>query len=355
MKNTIFLIHKPPPRHGTAVIGEMLEHYLKSDENYFLNLSLSSGYHDVGQLKIRKIINLLGVLLRFISILVRKKVDKIYMGMSINGGGFWRDLVFAILVKLLNKKLIIHVHTRVGSKMGLTRTTMMRWILRYAACIVPSQAVKSDLVSANLCLHPVVVLNGVEPVVKVKDSHMFSGAKTNVLYFSNFSFNKGIYVFLEIVSRLNINDNVHLMVFGSEFGVTSEMILSRAKDLGLSLSLEICAEPSEDEKRDMWSRADILIFPSLNEAFGLVCIEAMSAGVLVIASSEGGVVDIIKNYRNGLTFKPGDSESGYKCLELALRDKNLSRSLAKQGRKYYLDYFQASTFISNFTNEVNNI
>lgn len=44
-----------------------------------------------------------------------------------------------------------------------------------------------------------------------------------------------------------------------------------------------------------WKDADIFVFPTLNETFGLVAVEAMEYEIPVVASTEGGIQDIIDN------------------------------------------------------------
>jgi len=221
-------------------------------------------------------------------------------------------------------------------------------------CIVPSHSVKQDLIKHNICTNPSVVPNGIEPIAVRGKRLLSDDRKSHILYYSNFSINKGIYVFLEIISKLDCTENIHVMIFGSELGITLEMINMRAEKLGLTCTLEICSGPTEDQKKDMWSRADILIFPSLDEAFGLVCIEAMASGTLVIASQEGGITDVIKNGFNGLTFKTGEPGDGCQKLQLALTDRFSSQRLAEQGNRDYFDKFHVSKFILNLKKSINN-
>jgi glycogen(starch) synthase len=56
-----------------------------------------------------------------------------------------------------------------------------------------------------------------------------------------------------------------------------------------------------------YSSADLVVFPSWWEAFGLVCVEAMAAGALVLGSTEGGMREIIQDGKDGFLVKPGDS------------------------------------------------
>ncbi|MAS36529.1 MAG: glycosyl transferase family 1 [Anaerolineaceae bacterium] len=55
-----------------------------------------------------------------------------------------------------------------------------------------------------------------------------------------------------------------------------------------------------------YASGDIFVFPSALESFGLVVVEAMAAGLPVVASRVGGVMDMIDEGRTGYTFEPGD-------------------------------------------------
>lgn len=64
-----------------------------------------------------------------------------------------------------------------------------------------------------------------------------------------------------------------------------------------------------DRPRDALAKIDVLLLPSIGEGFGLVLIEAMAAGVPVIASAAGAIPEIIRHELNGLLVDVGPNEA----------------------------------------------
>jgi len=82
-------------------------------------------------------------------------------------------------------------------------------------------------------------------------------------------------------------------------------LLTRTKGLHLTESVEWLGE--QPSSTPLLQRSDCLVVASLNEPFSLAMLEALYAGVPVIAADSGGAVDLIEPGRNGWLFRSGDS------------------------------------------------
>ncbi len=81
------------------------------------------------------------------------------------------------------------------------------------------------------------------------------------------------------------------------------------------------------------SAADVYAFPSDIEPFGMAPVEAMAAGVPVVASQTGGLVEIVEGKKNGLLVPPHDPDAIAAAIARLARDEALRKSLSAAGRE----------------------
>jgi glycosyltransferase involved in cell wall biosynthesis len=82
--------------------------------------------------------------------------------------------------------------------------------------------------------------------------------------------------------------------------------------------------------------ADIYAWPSVNEAYGLALLEAVSYGLPAVVCDYGGVGQIIEHDYNGLVINPGD-RAGYACaLEAMISNPGLRKRYASNSNRKFL-------------------
>lgn len=78
---------------------------------------------------------------------------------------------------------------------------------------------------------------------------------------------------------------------------------------------------------------DLFLLPSLWEGFGVAIVEAMAAGVPVIATAVDGVKEIIISGRDGQLISPGDAQSLAEAIEDALFHREKYLEMARRGKE----------------------
>ena len=190
-----------------------------------------------------------------------------------------------------------------------------RAILRRARVVVaPSNALAAE-VRALGAGEVRVIPSGVEvpPFVRDEDEPPF------VLYAGRLSPEKGV---LELVEAAN---GIPLVVAGD--GPLRDRVHGARGFV-----------PHEELLR-LYERAAVVAVPSYREGFGVVCAEAMAHARPVVASSVGGLLDLVVDGETGIHVPPGDVGALRAALERLLADRDLRRRMGEAGRARVLERF----------------
>ena len=87
--------------------------------------------------------------------------------------------------------------------------------------------------------------------------------------------------------------------------------------------------------------ADVEIVPSNREAFGRVTIEAMFAGMPVIASDSGANPELVQHGRNGLLFQNGDKTDLAEKMSCFIENRESIEQMGKEAALFAMNSFTA--------------
>jgi len=95
-----------------------------------------------------------------------------------------------------------------------------------------------------------------------------------------------------------------------------------------------------NEAQELMQLCDCLILATTCETFGLVLAEAMRGNIAVIATNQGGPLEIIDDKKTGLLFERGNSGDLAMKIEM-LKDNEFKNVLAYNGTKKAKEYFDS--------------
>ena len=90
---------------------------------------------------------------------------------------------------------------------------------------------------------------------------------------------------------------------------------------------------SYPEVLDAYGAADVFVFPSISDAFGIPVIEAMSAGVPVVASRVGGIPELVEDGESGVLIEPDDPQLLAEALLELAQDAGRRAAMGAKGRE----------------------
>jgi len=139
----------------------------------------------------------------------------------------------------------------------------------------------------------------------------------------------------EVVHR-HPNSLLVLVGKGDEKGEEEIKLKEQVENLGLADNVRFLGWRSDVD--EIMGCFDIFVLPSLNEGMGRVLVEAMSAGLPIVASSVGGIPDLVKHEENGLLVPPADAGALERAISDLLSDKPRRKRMGETGKRMCRPY-----------------
>jgi glycosyltransferase involved in cell wall biosynthesis len=217
--------------------------------------------------------------------------------------------------------------------------TMTRLSARVAdAVIVPSEAVKGDVMRI-LGLPPerlFVIPEAAGPAFHPQDAVAIEAVRRRygleglfLLSVGSLEPGKNRERLLEAFARLRAGGLKHTLVVAGQRAWRYEGEEPLARRLGLADSVRFLGHVPQADLPALYSAADLFVFPSLYEGFGLPALEALACGTPVVASNVSAVPEVVGDA--ALQVSPLDVEAMADAMERLLRDDRLRSDLRERG------------------------
>lgn len=350
-KKLLYFVQLPPPIHGASLINQQVVSSKVINQLFhttIIELQLSKKLSSLGKLSFHKIGKFLLTCGLLVKTITQKDIEFVYMTINPTGGALYRDVVYVLLLKLFRKKIIYHLHGR-----GILENSY-RWhikeiyhfIFQNTHIITPSRSLsKSEFTHLHLkntYLH--IVENGI-PKIDIPDKNKNSST-LKCLFLGTLMESKGIYILIDAFDLAQkVQPSIHLNLVGSPI---NDNELSKIKNyiIQKKLSEKITLYPANysNEKYHHFVNADIFVYPTLNDCFPLVLLEAMQAGIPIIASDVGGIADIIENGKTGLIIKKQDTQAVFESIISLCSNKQRRDEMGNAARNKFLNQYTLTAF-----------
>ncbi len=249
-------------------------------------------------------------------------------------------LHFALPACLLTgTKLIYHEHglpeSRKGSIWSIAYRQLIQRVTHTAAI---TDAVRAEVIGSGVPAERVTTVhNGIDPGEGRAASEVSvtaaSRSSFSIVQIANFLDWKGQDTLLQALPRLRAKvPEARVTFYGKSKDLEYE---ARLREIIAALDLSECVEFGgfRDDLPDILPTYDCLVLASKAEPFGLVLLEAMRAGIPIVATNSGGAPEIVSNEENGLLFEPEDSDGLADALARIALDSAFSADLVKEGHR----------------------
>ena len=260
---------------------------------------------------------------------------------------------FLLMARFSRRPVVLHVHEiPLGKELAIFRALVM---FANRPVIFNSEASKKAFsLPARFETH--VVYNGFKDVGEPPRRGYESGKKLRILVIGRINRWKGQEVLVDACALLTpeVRQLVDVRIVGDVFEGLQELreaLVDRINQAGLTDIIRV--EPFEDDPRDSYLDADVVVVPSrLPEPFGRVAVEAMAYGCAVIASNHGGLTEIVVDGETGKLFTPGDSnELARYITEMVQSPADVAR-FARNGRARFVNTFTQDVIDRSFIDAI---
>lgn len=192
-----------------------------------------------------------------------------------------------------------------------TKVELFRRSIAYACRHADAIVVPSHSTAAALRRHFVptgrveVIHHGFTPRLLCDDIPRRDVREGAILFVGTIEPRKGVEVLVEAFERLNSGGASYELDIVGQVGWKAEGILGRISSSSYAGRIRVHGYVGDTELGELFNRASVFVYPSLEEGFGLPVLEAMALGVPVVTTSGSSMAEIADG--SALLAAPGDS------------------------------------------------
>ncbi|WP_170154465.1 glycosyltransferase family 4 protein [Mangrovibacterium diazotrophicum] len=287
------------------------------------------------------------------------KIDLVYFTCTRSKVGAVKDIILLLLCRLRKVKVINHLH---GNEiMDLFDNSLFSKIILYAYRQIDTtifvtnrqqELMPSSLTEMKKCVIP----NCYDPVLEsVKRRIPETVGEINILFVSFLMKSKGILVALDVFELIaNEYSDVSFHIAGEPLGdeYMATAVIKEAFEKRLEVLKQACpgrfiyhGVVKGQEKIKLFESCDIFLFPTFfkTESFGLVNIEAMRTGNVVVTTNHNFLPDIVTK-EEGILVEPQNTEETYKAVKHLIDNPELMRAIQRHNMEHAQNKYSPSAF-----------
>ena len=280
-------------------------------------------------------------------IFVREKPDVIHLNSSKLGG---LGATTAFFYKITSNQLPVIIFTAHGWPFNEDRNFMARGIIYFLSWLTAffadrvinitktdyRQSLKFPLLSPNKFIY---IPNGLKlndrlflppaearKILGINKENFIIGAITELTK------NKGLGYLIDAINQIRIKNQktkIKIIIIGK--GEEQSKLKTQIKSLGLEHTIFLAGFKENAEK--YLKGFDVFVMPSVKEGLPYALMEAMAAGLPIIASRVGGIPDLIEHEKNGLLVEPKDNLDLAQKLEKIIQKPENFKMLGLEAQK----------------------
>jgi glycosyltransferase involved in cell wall biosynthesis len=321
-----------------------------------VRMAFSKDMDEIGKFHIRKILELLSVILNIVRGRFKQGAKILYYPPAgPDKLAVLRDIAILGTTRWLFKRTIFHFHACGLTELYDSLPRLMQWLYRLAysrpdvaICLSEFNPQDGKHLGAK---REYTVPNGIEDTFEIYGNTNPSAhdkRDPQLLFVGVLYESKGVCLLLE-ACKILLERRVpfHLKVMGKfESPQFEREVKSLIEANGLADKVTFLGQLKGQKKFAAFASADIFCYPTFfeSESFGVVAVEAMCFSLPVVATRWRGVQSVVDESRSGFLVPIKDAPALADKLEALIVDPELREVMGREGRKRYLEHFTVDKY-----------
>lgn len=350
----LFIMHTPPPVHGASMVGSYIrDSELVNDtfDCYFMKPSNTKSLTELGKFSLYKFLFFISFHYRLIKTYRKIKPDICYFTPSSWNFAFYRDFITVFILKLLKADIVVHFHNKPKAsfvKKWYNEYIYRNFFKRLNVIFLAEQLIlefRQHFDSKMIYICP----NGIPETISQPIERNHTHAVFSFLFLSNMMAKKGVWTLLESCSIIKKRGYTFTCNFVGQWSdISASEFAEKVIKYGLTNEIQAHGAKYNDEKNIFFQSADTFVFPSFDEAFSLVLLEAMEFSLSCISTYVGGIPSIIKDGQSGFIVPSKNAEKMAEKMIYLIENPQKSIEMGKTGRMLFEKQYTLRTFEQNF-------
>ena len=277
----------------------------------------------------------------------REGIDVVHVNLGV-GASFARKSLFAGFCRHLGLAYVVHVHgsgfDRFWEGASTTRRARIARLFEGAGLVLVLGRRWREMVTEHapsVVGRLVILPNAAQAIVRGGEQPGDHDGPSRLLFLGEIGERKGVSILIEALARLPKTPEWRATIAGE--GDASPYVAA-ASHAGLISQITFPGRLAPDQVKRALATADILVLPSFEENLPLSIIEAMGAGLAIVATPVGAVPDLIRDGETGLLVPVGDPHGLTEALSRLLRDGTLRRRLGDAAKARHSENFSLDAY-----------
>jgi len=353
MLKILFVLHLPPPVHGSAVVGGFIRNNSLISSSFdcrFINLGTSESLNDIGRYNFRKFFRYLSLIFQSKKQLLIFRPHLCYFTPTARGIGFYKDALIISIFKIFGFRTVFHFHNKgVSRNQGRFFDNLLyRFIFHNSNVILLSQYLYPDIQKYVPQSRVFYCPNGIPGLEdeRLKEKDKSSGYVPEILFLSHLNKSKGVLVLIETCALLKEKElNFHCTIAGGADELTPEQVEEVINERSLETFISVVGPKYGEEKIKLLKASNIFVYPSYNDCLPLILLEAMQFSLPIVSTCEGAIPDAVDDGISGFLVPQKNPYILSEKLAVLIRDPELRvnmgmAGLAKYKRDFTLERFE---------------